>query len=129
MIGDEDPTSLLPLNLSGSNVVFVVNEYSSLRRLVSTLSFYGWAGRHNVCLDLKKSAWLGEFDLMLRRGASGRLTSSVADNEGRWSLGLGLTHADEVWSSSVVEVKRGDQGVSVGRKPRLEKDVRERECW
>ena len=77
MICDEDPTSLLPLDSSGSDVVFVVNEYSGLGRSVSTLSFYGWAGRHDVCLDLKKSAWLGEFDLMLRRGASGRLTSSV----------------------------------------------------
>ena len=116
MICDEDPTSLLPLDSSGSDVVFVVDEYSGLRRSVSTLSFYRsvstlsfyrWAGRHDVCLDLKKSAWLGEFDLMLRRGAGGRLTSSVADDEGRWSLGLRLTHTDEVWSSSVVEVKQG----------------------
>ena len=36
--------------------------------------------------------------------------SSVADNEGRWSLGLRLMHTDEAWSSSVVEVKQGDQG-------------------
>ena len=110
MIGDEDLTSLLPLNSSGSNVVFVVDEYSGLRRSVSTLSFYGWAGRHDVCLDLKKSAWFGEFDLMLRRGAVGRLTSSIADDEGQWSLGLGLTHTNEAWLSSVVEVKQGDLG-------------------
>ena len=110
MICDEDPTSLLPLDSSGSDVVFVVDEYSGLRRSVSTLSFYGWAGRHDVCLDLKKSAWLGEFDLMLRRGAGGRLTSSVADDEGQWSLVLGLTHTDEAWSSSVVEVKQGIRG-------------------
>ena len=107
MISDEDPTSLLPLDSLGSDVVFIINEYGSLGRLVLTLSFYGRVGRHNVCLDLKKSAWFGEFDLMLRRGAGGRLTSSVADDEGRWSLGLRLTHTDEVWSSSVVEVKQG----------------------
>ena len=110
MICDEDPTSLLPLDSSGSDVVFVVDEYSGLRRSVSTLSFYGWAGRHDVCLDLKKSAWLGEFDLMLRRGAGGRLTSSVADDEGLWSLGLRLIHTDEAWLSSVVEVKQGIRG-------------------
>ena len=54
---------------------------------------------------------------MLRQGAGGRLTSSVADDEGFWSLGLRLTHTDEAWLSSVVEVKQGDLGVSVGRKP------------
>ena len=83
MICDEDPTSLLPLDSSGSDVVFVVDEYSGLRRSVSTLSFYGWAGHHDVCLDLKKSAWFGEFDLMLCRGAGGHLTSGVVDVEGQ----------------------------------------------
>ena len=110
MICDEDPTSLLPLDSSGSDVVFVVDEYSGLRRSVSTLSFYGWAGRHDVCLDLKKSAWLGEFDLMLRRGAGGRLTSSVADDEGQRSLGLRLTHTDEAWSSFCGRSQAGDLG-------------------
>ena len=129
MISDEDPTSLLPLDSSGSDVVFVVDEYSGLRRSVSTLSFYGWAGRHDVCLDLKKSAWLGEFDLMLRRGAGGRLTTSVADDEGLWSLGLRLTHTDEAWSSFCGRSQAGIRGfcgekASIGKGGQTEEHLR-----
>ena len=47
---------------------------------------------------------------MLCQGTGGRLTSSVADDEGLLSLGLRLTHTDEAWSSSVAEVKQGDLG-------------------
>ena len=66
---------------------------------------------------------------MLRRGASGRLTSSVTDDEGRWSLGLRLTHTDEVWSSSVVEVKQGIRGfcgekASIGKGGQTEEHLR-----
>ena len=50
--------------------------------------------------------------------------SSVIGVEGHWSLGLGLTHTDKVWLSSVVEVKQGDLGVFVRRKPQLEKEVK-----
>ena len=124
MICDKDPTSLLPLNSSGSDVVFVVDEYSSLRRSVSTLSFYGWAGRHNVCLDLKKSAWFMQFDLMLCRGTSGHLTSSIAVIKGHCSQGLRLMHTNKAWLSSVVEVKQRDLGVFVERKPQLKKEVK-----
>ena len=54
---------------------------------------------------------------LLCRGANGCLTSSVAVDKGHCSLGLRLMHTDEVWLSSVVEVKQGDLGVSVRRKP------------
>ena len=62
--------------------------------------------------------------LLLCRGASGCLMFSVAVDEGHCSLGLRLTHTNKVWSSSVVEVKQGDLGVFMGRKPQLEKEVK-----
>ena len=50
--------------------------------------------------------------------------SSITGDEGHWSQGLRLMHTDKAWSSSVVEFKQRDQEVSMGRKPRLEKEVK-----
>ena len=114
----------MPLDLLVSDAVLIVNKCSSLRGPVLALSFSRWARCHNVCLDLKKSAWFMQFDLMLCQGASGHLTSSIAVIKGHCSQGPRLMHTNKAWLSSVVEVKQRDLGVFVGRKPQLKKEVK-----